>query len=88
MTTVVSRMTDTGSKGYPLFRFGTGRKGGWKTSSPGRCSPSFFGGGGKQTSTKTQGVTQVQAAQRLKALLLHVWIDVFIMEWFTRVFYG
>ena len=25
---VMSRSTDTGSKGYPLFRIGTGRKGG------------------------------------------------------------
>jgi len=35
-------------------------------------------GEGKQH-RKTHGVTQVQAARRLKALLLHVWIERFIM---------
>ena len=30
---VVSWITDTGSKGYPLFRFGMGREGGWEMSS-------------------------------------------------------
>ena len=32
--------------------------------------------------------TQVQAARRLKALLLHVWIEWFIMVWLTEVVAG
>ena len=39
--------------------------------------------------TETQGVTQVQAARRLTALLLHVWIRWFVMVilqgWFSGV---
>ena len=35
---VVSWITDTGSKGYPLFRFGTGREGGWETPTSERTS--------------------------------------------------
>ena len=31
---------------------------------------------------------QVQAARRLKALLLHVWIEWFIMVWITEVVAG
>ena len=31
------------------------------------------------SNTETQGVTHIQAARRLKALLLHVWIEWFIM---------
>ena len=32
--------------------------------------------------------TQVQAARRLKALLLHVWIEWFITVWLTEVVAG
>ena len=32
---VVSWIMDIGSKGYPLFRFGMGREGGWEMSSAG-----------------------------------------------------
>ena len=35
---VVSWIMDTGSKGYPIFRFGTGREGGWETPTSGRTS--------------------------------------------------
>ena len=42
----------------------------------------------KQSTQRRREFTQVQAARRLKALLLHVWIEVFIMVWFTRVFLG
>ena len=36
-------------------------------------------GGGEETSTRTHRSSQVQAAWRLTALLLHVWIDIIIM---------
>ena len=38
ITSVVSSIMDTGSKGYPLFRFGTGREGGWETPTSRRTS--------------------------------------------------
>ena len=31
---VVSRKSDMGIKGYPLFRFGTGREGGYRSPHP------------------------------------------------------
>ena len=41
---VVSWIADTGSKGYPIFRFGMGREQGWEMSSAGRTSsrPSIY----------------------------------------------
>ena len=80
-------ITDTGSKGYPLFRFGTGREGGWKTPSPGvprQALRSTF----KQATQGRREFTQVQSARRLKALLLHVWIEWIIVVWLTRVVMG
>ena len=35
------------------------------------------------SNTEKQGFTQVQATQRLTALLLHVWIDGFFIVWLT-----
>ena len=37
----------------------------------------------KHATKGTQGATQVQAARRLTALLLHVWIDGFFIVWLT-----
>ena len=75
---VVSWFTDTGSKGYPLFRFGTGREGGWVTSSARRTSsrPPIYV---LASNTGHNEFTQVQAALRVTTLLLHVWIEWFIM---------
>ena len=36
-------------------------------------------GGDEQKSTKTQGFTQIKAARRLTALLLHVWIYIIMV---------
>ena len=80
---VVSWITDIGSKGSPLFRFGTGCEGGWETPTSGRTSsrpPIYI--------LASNIETQVQAARRLKALLLHVWIEWIIMVWLTEVVAG
>ena len=42
----------------------------------------------KQSTQRRREFTQVQAARRLKSLLLHVWIEVFIMVWLTMVVSG
>ena len=78
---------DTESKGYPLFRFGTGREGGWERPTSERTSlrPPIYV---IASNTETQGVTQVQAARRLKSLLLHVWIEWFTMVWLIEVVAG
>ena len=39
----------------------------------------------KQATQGHREFTQVQAARRLKALLLHVWIEWIIMVWLTRM---
>ena len=75
---VVSRQTDTGGKGYPFLGSAQGVKEAGRR--PTRVNhvelsdPSF-----KQTTQRRREFTQVQAVRRLKALLLHVWIEMFIM---------
>ena len=48
----------------------------------------FFRSTCKQAIQGHREFTQVQAARRLKALLLHVWIEWFIMVWLTRWILG
>ena len=70
------RKSDTESKGYPLFRFGTGAK-----EAVDLFTRREFVGGqcveNKETSTHRS--TQVQAVRRLTALLLYIWIDVIMV---------
>ena len=73
----MSWITDTGSKGYPLFRFGTGRE--VRKHLPWEYLVKFFRSMCKQATQGHKEFTQVQAARRLTALLLHVRIDWFIM---------
>ena len=69
LASVVSRKSDTGSKGYPLFRFGTGREGGCRSLHP-EGVRRWLACRNKETNTHRS--TQVQATRRLTALLLHV----------------
>ena len=71
----------------PLFRFGTGREGGWKTPSLG-VPRQAFRSTYKQAIQGHKEFTHIQAARRLKALLLHVWIEWIIMVWLTRMVSG
>ena len=83
----MSQITDTGNKGYPLFRFGMGRKGGWKMPSlgvPRQALRSMY----EQATQGRREFTQVQAARRLKALLLHVWIKWISMVWLIKMVTG
>ena len=73
---VVSRKSDTGSKGYPLFRFDTGREGGCRSLHPEGVRRRLAC---RNKETTTQRSTQVQATRRLTALLLHVWTDVIMV---------
>ena len=83
MLVVVSRRTDIGNEGHPLCRFGRGAK------EAGRRLPEKYRRRALRHSLSvyveskqgTQRSTQVQAARRLTALLLHVWIDGGIMVW-------
>ena len=80
----MSRKSDTGSKGYTLFRFSMGHEGGYRSLHPEGVRRWLAR---KNRETNTQQSTQVQAAQRLTALLLHVWIDV-IMVVSYKLCYG
>ena len=86
---LVSWTTDTGSIGYPLFRFGMGCEGGLRLRTGVVILSRSRSLNVLASYSKTQGVTQVQAARRLTALLLHIWIGWFIMVilqgWFSGV---
>ena len=75
---VVSWFTDTGSKGYPLLGLARGVKEARKHL-PREYLAKFFRSTCKQATRGHKDFTQVQAARRRTALLLHVWIDWFIM---------
>ena len=68
---VVSPKRDIRSKGYPLLVLARGVKEADGVSILEEIVR-LFCGGDEQISTKTQGLTQVQAARRLTHLLMHV----------------
>ena len=72
---------------YPIFRFGTGREGGWKTPSPGVPCQALRSTN-KQATQGHGEFTQVQDARRLNSLLLHVWIEWIILVWLIEVVEG
>ena len=73
---VVSRKSDTRSKGYPFL----GSKQGVKEAVDLFTRREFVGGQRVENrETSTQRSTQVQAVRRITALLLHVWIYVVLV---------
>ena len=76
---VVSRKSDTGSKGYPFLGSAQGAKEAVDLFTRRRIVGGERDEHEGKRQTRTRRSTQVQAARRLTALLLHVWIDVIIV---------
>ena len=85
---VVSRKSYTGSKGYPFLGSARGAKEAVDLFTRRKIVGDERGRRKRNKHTKTQRSTQVQAARRQTALLLHVWIDIIMLDSYKGVLHA